>query len=83
MRRPFRRAHGPVEQTAFVKLGLEHLRADIVHVVNNPRANELVRRGNEEQQIGRVAEMHDIESVAPPGFPKQPKLPTQRRAVFA
>ena len=80
---PFRRAHGPVQQPAFAELGLEHLRADVVHVVNDPGAGKLVRRGDEEQQVGRIAEMHNVEPMPPPRFPKETKFPPQRRAVFA
>ena len=83
VRAPFRRAHGPVQQATFAELGLEHLRADVVHIVNDPRAGELVRRGNQKQQVGRVAEMQDIEAVPPPGFPKQPELAPESRAVLA
>ena len=61
----------------------EQLGHQVVVVEHEARAAQLQRQRDEEQQVGRVAGLHDVErplAVEPPGEPQ--RVP-ERRAVLA
>ncbi len=78
---PLGGAHQPVEEAAPAELRLEHLRPHVVHVVDDPHAEQqLERQRHEEQQIRRVAEVDDGRPVPEPHLPGQPVSPSSADA---
>src|SRR5205807_2326967 len=61
----------------------EHLRPDIVNIVNNPDAEQLKWERNQKQQVGRIAQMNDPEPVSSPGFPRQTQFSKECRSILA
>ncbi len=77
---PFQRAHGAVEQVlAAVEPGEVQLGHQVVLVEDEPRAAPLQPQRRQEQQVGRVAGVDDVDRADPAG---QPGGVPQRRSVL-
>src|SRR5260221_66000 len=78
----FGQANGPVEKTAPPKFGLEHLRPEVVNIINDPHPKQLERPGHQKEEVRRIAEVDHFEPMPPPGLPRQPHFPPQRGEVL-
>ena len=65
------------------ELGLVELRADVVVVEEVAHAERPERPGDEEDQVGRVAAVQDVDPALAPHPQRQPELVPERGAVLA
>ncbi len=80
---PFEDHHRLPEQAALVEFRLVKFGADVVVVEQIAHSEEPHHPGDQEDQVGRIAAMQDVDAAFPLHPQRQPELVPQRRAVFA
>jgi len=72
-----------VEETPPPEFDLEQLRVDVVMIEDEPLAEKVFpESGDDEQQVGRIARLHHVESDFEIDLHRQHEFPEQRRGVF-
>ena len=83
-RGPLGKTHGAVEQSTRIEFGLEHLRAEVMHIKDNAGAEEQLKgQSHEEEKVRRIAEVNHIEAATTAHrLPGMPKLADEGAGVF-